>query len=50
VPDAGERLRRAVARDGEASRAHLRRWQAFERGWFAVDDTKSRADRVVLVD
>ncbi|MEV8438818.1 hypothetical protein AB0425_15700 [Actinosynnema sp. NPDC051121] len=50
VPDAGERLRRAVERDGEASRAHLRRWQAFERGWFAVDGTKERADRIVTPD
>jgi uridine kinase len=50
VPDPEERLRRAVERDGEASRAHLRRWQAFERGWFAVDATKSRADRIVTPD
>ncbi|MEU4742054.1 hypothetical protein AB0G02_16540 [Actinosynnema sp. NPDC023658] len=50
VPDPAERLRRAVARDGEPSRAHLLRWQAFERGWFAVDGTKSRADRVIIVD
>ncbi|PSL55565.1 cytidylate kinase-like protein [Saccharothrix carnea] len=50
LPDPAERLRRAVARDGEASREHLRRWQAFERGWFVVDGTKARADRVVLVD
>ncbi|WP_246244067.1 uridine kinase [Amycolatopsis pithecellobii] len=38
-PDPVERLERAVRRDGEASRAHLRRWQAFERGWFPVDGT-----------
>ncbi|QFZ16248.1 uridine kinase family protein [Saccharothrix syringae] len=50
LPDPAERLARAVARDGEASRAHLVRWQAFERGWFAVDGTRERADRVVLVD
>ncbi|MFD1147011.1 uridine kinase family protein [Saccharothrix hoggarensis] len=49
LPDPEERLRRAVARDGEASREHLRRWQAFERGWFAVDGTKARADRIVTV-
>ncbi|NUT92572.1 MAG: hypothetical protein HOY78_11135 [Saccharothrix sp.] len=48
LPDERERLERAVARDGEASRRHLERWQAFERGWFAVDGTKQRADRVVL--
>lgn len=36
-PDTTERLERAVQRDGEASREHLVRWQAFERGWFAVD-------------
>lgn len=46
-PGEAERLERAVARDGEASRAHLRRWQLFERGWFAVDDTRARADRIV---
>jgi uridine kinase len=50
VPDPEERLRRAVERDGEANRAHLRRWQAFERGWFAVDGTKARADRFVTPD
>ncbi|GAA0239481.1 hypothetical protein GCM10010492_43330 [Saccharothrix mutabilis subsp. mutabilis] len=48
LPDARERLERAVARDGEASRGHLERWQAFERGWFAVDGTRDRADRIVL--
>ncbi|RKT52062.1 uridine kinase family protein [Saccharothrix australiensis] len=49
LPDERERLERAVARDGEASRAHLVRWQAFERGWFAVDGTRDRADRIVTV-
>ena len=39
-----ERLDRTVARDGEPSRAELRRWQLFERGWFAVDGTRSAAD------
>ncbi|WP_326566879.1 uridine kinase [Amycolatopsis rhabdoformis] len=38
-----ERLERAVARDGEASRADLRRWQLFEQGWFAVDGTRESA-------
>ncbi|WP_433267357.1 uridine kinase family protein [Actinosynnema sp. CS-041913] len=47
LPDERTRLERAVARDGEGSRAHLVRWQAFERGWFAVDGTRARADRVV---
>jgi hypothetical protein len=38
-----ERLERAVARDGEASRDELRRWQRFELGWFAVDGTREAA-------
>ncbi|WET79292.1 uridine kinase [Amycolatopsis sp. QT-25] len=42
-----ERLDRATGRDGEDSRAHLRRWQLFERGWFAVDGTRAAADRVL---
>lgn len=42
-PDEGARLDKAVARDGEADRAHLRAWQDFERGWFAIDDTANRA-------
>jgi hypothetical protein len=37
------RLERSVARDGEASRADLERWQRFERGWFAVDRTRDAA-------
>lgn len=41
-----ERLERAVARDGEDYRGLLLRWQLFERGWFAVDDTRSRCDVV----
>lgn len=47
LADAETRLERAVARDGEKSRQHLARWQEFERGWFAVDDPKKRADYVV---
>nr|WP_037320287.1 uridine kinase [Amycolatopsis orientalis] len=39
-----ERLDRAVARDGAESRAELRRWQLFERGWFTVDGTRRAAD------
>ncbi|OLT45403.1 hypothetical protein BJF85_19310 [Saccharomonospora sp. CUA-673] len=38
VGDPRVRLERAVARDGEWSRPHLRRWQRFESGWFAVDE------------
>ncbi|WP_329054169.1 uridine kinase [Amycolatopsis sp. NBC_01488] len=38
-----ERLARATARDGEAARAELGRWQRFERGWFAVDGTPDAA-------
>lgn len=41
---AAERLARAVARDGEAARAELGRWQRFERGWFTVDGTAAAAD------
>ncbi|WP_328856446.1 hypothetical protein OG579_14160 [Williamsia herbipolensis] len=41
-PTAPERLERAVARDGESAREHLRRWQDFEAGWFAVDRTRER--------
>ncbi|MGH3494909.1 MAG: uridine kinase family protein [Sciscionella sp.] len=39
-----ERLARAVLRDGSATASELRRWQRFERGWFAVDGTRLRAD------
>lgn len=41
------RLARAVARDGVASRPDFLRWQAFERGWFAVDATKAAAEVVI---
>jgi uridine kinase len=47
VPDRGERLARAVARDGESSRKPLMAWQEFEDGWFAVDGTKAAADHVL---
>ena len=40
--DRETRLERAVARDGESARPHLRRWQEFEDGWFAVDRTRER--------
>ncbi|HEX7308585.1 uridine kinase family protein [Lentzea sp.] len=45
--DEEARLERAVARDGEHQRAHFLRWQQYERGWFAVDETRARADYVV---
>jgi len=45
--EAAESLERAVYRDGERHRADLLRWKEFERGWFAVDDTRARADLVV---
>jgi uridine kinase len=45
--DERARLDRAVERDGEHQRKHLIRWQQYERGWFAVDETKARADYVV---
>jgi hypothetical protein len=47
LADPEERLARAVARDGEASRAPLMAWQRFENGWFAVDGTKAAADHTV---
>jgi hypothetical protein len=40
---AEDRLARAVARDGVASRPELAQWQRFERGWFAVDGTRDAA-------
>jgi hypothetical protein len=42
-----ERLERAVARDGEGARESLKAWQRFERGWFAVDNTRSFAECVL---
>lgn len=48
VPSAEERLEHAVARDGESTRGLFGEWQAFERGWFAVDNTRNAADDVVL--
>ena len=44
---AAARLERAVARDGEAEREHLRDWQRVEQDWFAVDGTQERAHVVV---
>jgi hypothetical protein len=42
-PGAAARLERSASRDGEISRTHLRRWQRFEAGWFAVDEPAARA-------
>jgi hypothetical protein len=42
--DSARRLELAVSRDGEQARNHLVAWQKFERGWFAVDQTKARSD------
>lgn len=47
-PDAEERLRRGLARDGEAAEAHWRRWMAEEATLFAEVGTRRLAD--VLVD
>lgn len=46
-PGKAERLERGVRRDGEAARVHLRAWQEFEQGWFAVDAPFSQADRLL---
>ena len=43
-PDAETRLDRAAGRDGEWSRPELKRWQEFERGWFAIDLPRLHAD------
>ena len=50
VGDRAARLERAVARDGEASRSHLRAWQDDEERFFANDRTADRADVVVHPD
>jgi hypothetical protein len=47
-PDPAVRLARALARDGEASRAELTAWQRFECGWFAVDGTRAAADVTIV--
>lgn len=41
------RLRRGLARDGEAMREHWERWQASEEAVFARERTRARADLVV---
>jgi uridine kinase len=45
--DEAARLERVLQRDGEQHRRHFVNWQNYERGWFAVDETKARADYVV---
>lgn len=47
VLDRAERLRRSVARDGEASRRHLQAWQDAEDRHFEQDGTRLRADLTV---
>ena len=42
-----KRLARSVRRDGAHTHADFVRWQAFERGWFAVDGTRAAADLLV---
>ncbi|QIM21008.1 hypothetical protein G7075_07460 [Phycicoccus sp. HDW14] len=39
-----ERLRRGLARDGEAYQPHWRRWAAQEQALFAADGTRDKAD------
>lgn len=46
-PDAAERLRRGLARDGDAAEPHWRRWMADEADLFAEVGTRARADVVV---
>lgn len=50
VADRGARLERAVARDGEAMRPQLARWQADEDAHFSADGTRTRADVVIAPD
>ena len=38
------RLDRVLARDGEALRAEMLRWQVDEQRWFAVDGTREACD------
>jgi energy-coupling factor transporter ATP-binding protein EcfA2 len=47
-PDQAGRLERAAARDGEADRSNLARWQRFERGWFTVDGTRTASDAILV--
>lgn len=45
--DPGQRLERAVARDGEATRPHLLNWQRREDEHFAADGARARADLLI---
>lgn len=48
--DPSTRLRRGVARDGEAARAHLQRWGLAEARHFAETDTRRHAHLIVDSD
>lgn len=50
IADRTARLERAVARDGDAMRPYLARWQADEDAHFAADGTRARADVVIAPD
>lgn len=45
--EAGERRRRAIARDGDTYAPHWERWAFQERATFAREDTRTRADLVI---
>ena len=45
-----ERMRRGIARDGEAFRPHWERWAAQEDALFAADRTRERADVLVSTE
>jgi hypothetical protein len=45
--DAGERRRRAIARDGDTFEPHWERWAAQERAMFRREGTRDRADIVL---
>jgi hypothetical protein len=49
LSDSRVRFEKVLARDGEEVRKPLLTWQNFERGWYAVDQTKLRADVVRAV-
>ena len=46
-PDAAERLRRVLARDGAALEERMRRWQRAEAAWFAHDGTRAGSTDLV---
>jgi AAA domain-containing protein len=46
LSDSRVRFEKVLARDGEGVRIPLLTWQNFERGWYSVDQTRSRADVV----